>query len=68
MFQRIVFNWQPYLINRLLDVKYLYQVSSCKIGFYDDNVNVITRSHVKNMIYQSIHQTTVVLKITFKRF
>ena len=50
MFQRILFHWKSDLINRFLRKKYFYWVYCFKIGFYDDNVSVMKRSHVKNTI------------------
>ena len=68
MFQKNLFQWKSHLTNRFFYKKYFYWVSCFKIGFYDDNVDLIKRSHVKNVINQSIHQITIVLKITIKQF
>ena len=52
MFQRILFHWKSHLINRFLHKKYFYWVSCFKIGFYDDNVNVIN----KEITYEKYHK------------
>ena len=65
MFQRTLFHWKSHLFNRFLHKKYFYWVSCFKIGFCDNNVNVIKRSHVKNVINQSFNNHNDGVKINF---